>query len=119
VTLGAVGAAAGLGLEPTFSLGGVGDVSTGATSPGRPQATAAAGRTPSLVDQLAPKTPATGSAPVLAPTPRGLRGILDGLSAYQVQTLYAVLALGAVTLFVGWRGTVLMRHGLPGGWRRR
>lgn len=109
ITLGAVGAAAGVGTEPTFDLGGV------PTKPG--QAPTGGAATPSaplggnaLVDKLA--TPA--SAPprsIATPATGALRSFVDLVSKQQLETLYAVLALGSLALFVGWRTAVAVRAG--------
>jgi hypothetical protein len=119
ITLGAVGAAAGVGEEPNFSLGSFGTVPT-------PSARAGAGATgsapTSLGQQLASSGSSVGAVPppqVAAPQAGGLRGILDGFTSGQLETLYAVVTLGAVIVFVGWRGAAVLRHGPPGARRRR
>ncbi len=120
VTLGAVGAAAGVGAEPTFDLGGVGQVPPPAAATGTP---AAAAPPPSgggdLVTGLS--TPPEQSAPAVAnPSQSLLGGFRDLLSKEQLEVLYAVLALGTVGLFVGWRGSmVLSQRRLTGPGRRR
>jgi len=123
VTVGAVGAAAGYGQEPSFDLGSFGTVGKppagGAT--GGSAATGAAGVPGSLGEQLGSGS-AVGAAPppqVAAPQAGGLRGILDGFTSGQIESLYAVVALGAMLLFVGWRGAVLLRNGPPRLRRRR
>jgi hypothetical protein len=121
VTVGAVGAAAGFGQEPTFPLGGVGTVLTPATRGGADNG-AVAGAPGSLASQLGGGANTVAGAPppqVAAPQATGLRGVLDGLTSGQVETLYAVVALGGMLLFIGWRGTVLLRPGPPGTRRRR
>ena len=121
VTVGAVGAAAGFGQEPTFPLGGFGTVPTPASGGSTGDGTAAAAPG-SLANQLGGSSSAVtpGVPPqVAAPQSSGLRAILDGFTSGQVETLYAVLALGAALLFIGWRGTVVLRHGPPGARRRR
>jgi hypothetical protein len=116
VTLGAVGAAAGVGSEPTFDLGGVGQlpVPPGATTVVPPGAVAPTGR--DLVASLgSPQQPAPDLAPA---TPPALRGFVDELSRHALLTLYAVLALGTVGLFTGWRATVVLRRRPLAGGRR-
>jgi hypothetical protein len=122
VTLGAVGAAAGLGTEPTFHLGGFGTVPTPAgtsSSAGGSTVTSAAGGTPQLPKAAAPRGSTASPPQVAAPHSGGFRGLLDGLTSGDVRTIYAVLALGGLAMFVGWRGSVLLRHGLPRGWWQR
>jgi hypothetical protein len=122
VTLGAVGAAAGLGTEPAFHLGGFGTVPTAAGQPsstGGSTAASAAGSTPRLPTATLPRRPSATSPRVATPHVGGLRGLLDGLTSGDVRTIYAVVALGGLMLFVGWRGSVLLRHGLPRGWWQR
>src|SRR4051794_5531086 len=124
VTLGAVGAAAGFGQEPTFDLGSFGTVGQPATGggPGGAPATGGAPGTPGSLGQQLGGSGAVGSAPppqVAAPRTGGLRGLLDGFTSGQIESLYAVVALGVALLFVGWRGAVLLRNGPPRPWRRR
>jgi hypothetical protein len=121
VTLGAVGAAAGFGVEPTLDLGGSGVVPSpevaGGGSAGGPGGATAPGSLGSQLGAGGGVPPAT--APQLAAGQAGgLRGFLDGFGRGQVETLYAVLALGAVLMFVGWRGATVLRHG-PARTRRR
>ncbi|HEX4655748.1 MAG TPA: hypothetical protein VH274_08400 [Mycobacteriales bacterium] len=109
ITIGAVGAAAGVGTEPTFTLGSTVARDTPASTPGQ---STPAGGVPlggnDLVGKLA--TPAPTAAPnVAAPGP--LRGFVDLISKAQIETLYAVLALGSLALFIGWRATVAIRMG--------
>src|SRR4051812_8200686 len=121
VTLGAVGAAAGYGQEPSFDLGSFGTVGRPRASGGPGDGPAAAGAPGSIGDQLGSGT-AAGAAPppqVAAPQSGALRGILDGFTSGQIESLYAVVALGVALLFIGWRGAVLLRHGPPGARRRR
>jgi hypothetical protein len=119
VTLGAVGAAAGIGEEPSFSLGGFGTVPTPAAGGGGGSAASAP---TSLGQQLGSSGGSVGAVPppqVAAPQAGGLRGILDGFTSGQLETLYAVVTLGSVIVFVGWRGAAVLRHGPPGARRRR
>lgn len=111
ITIGAVGAAAGIGTEPIFTLGSSEPTST-SNPPGNvgtgPQQPAPPGGN-DLVDKL-------GSAPVAEPTvapraPAALRGFVDLVSKNQIETLYAVLALGSLALFIGWRAAVTVRAG--------
>jgi hypothetical protein len=118
VTLGAVGAAAGHGREPVFA-----GSSTGRTGGGPPSQTGqplTSGGQPlaggDLVNGLA-ATP-TQPAPTIAPSQSMLRSLQDLLSAGQLETLYAVLALGSFGLFIGWRATVLARRRQLVGGRR-
>jgi hypothetical protein len=107
LVLGAAGAAATLGHEPSFSLGGV-TPSFPATAPtSSPPASALPGS-----GQLAPS--AAGPPPTTAPPPAGpgvgvLRGLLDAISRHAIDSLYLVLALGTAGLFVGWRVAVALR----------
>src|SRR3954452_14204533 len=124
VTLGAVGAAAGYGQEPSFDLGSFGTVGRPATGggPGGAPATGGAPGAPGSLGQQLSSGGAVGSAPppqVAAPQTGGLRGFLDGFTSGQIESLYAVVALGVALLFVGWRGAVLLRNGPPRPWRRR
>lgn len=113
ITLGAVGAAAGVGTQPSFALTNVGPGST--TTPSAPVGT---GTPPSvaplggsdLVSGLATPTPANPPS-VAAPGPAVLRGFADLVSKAQIETLYAVLALGTLALFLGWRAAVTIRAG--------
>jgi hypothetical protein len=121
VTLGAVGAAAGYGQEPSFDLGSFGTVGQPRASGRAGGGSAAAGAPGSIGDPLGSGT-AVGAAPppqVAAPQAGGLRGILDGFTSGQIESLYAGVALGVALLFIGWRGAVLLRHGPPGARRRR
>ena len=120
VTLGAVGAAAGIGQEPSFPLGSFGTVPTPAAGSGG----STAGSAPtSLGQQLGGTTGGQAGAvlppQVAAPQATGLRGILDGFTSGQLETVYAVVTLGAVIVFIGWRGAAVLRHGPPGARRRR
>ena len=121
VTLGAVGAAAGFGVEPTIdNFGDFGPV----PAPGAGSSTsgsAAAGAPGSLGGQLGGSAGGVPAAPpqVAAPQAGSWHGFLDGFTSGQVATLYAVLALGAVILFIGWRGAAVLRHGPTRPWRRR
>jgi len=120
VTLGAVGAAAGIGEEPSFDLGSFGTVPTPSAGGSGGSSTGAAPT--SLGQQVGGARGQAGAVPppqVAAPRASGLRGILDGFTSGQLETLYAVVTLGAVVLFVGWRGAAVLRHGPPGARRRR
>lgn len=122
VTLGAVGAAAGFGTDPTFDLGGFGTIPSPAAQAGG--ASTAGSTTAGAPGSLGSQLGASGSAPagaphVAAPQAGGFRGFLDGFDRGQVDTLYAVLALGTAVMFIGWRGAVLLRHGPPRARRRR
>jgi hypothetical protein len=121
VTVGAVGAAAGFGQEPSFDLGSFGTVGRPAAHGGAGGGSAAAGAPGSLGSRLGGSAPAGAAPPpqVAAPQAGGLRGILDGFTSGQIESLYAVVALGAALLFVGWRGAVLLRNGPPRPRRRR
>jgi hypothetical protein len=112
VTIGAVGAAAGIGSEPLFSLGSV-------TSPSPPGTTPTGQSTPTraaplggneLVGTLATSPPSTPPS-VAGRSPGALRGFVDLVSKNQLETLYAVLALGSLALFIGWRATAVLRAG--------
>jgi hypothetical protein len=113
ITIGAVGATAGVGTEPFFGLGGA--------APGAPAPTLGNARSPStqastlvagndLVSELATPTPAA-SPDLASGAPGVLRNIVDHISKAQLETLYAVLALGSLTLFIGWRAAVAVRAG--------
>jgi hypothetical protein len=112
ISIGAVGAAAGVGVQPAFDLG---SVTPGATSP----PSSSGGHTPQgseplggndLVDKLA-ATAAESPPSIAGDAPAVLRGLLDLVSKQQVETLYAVLALGSLALFIGWRAAVAVRAG--------
>ena len=121
VTVGAVGAAAGYGQEPSFPLGSFGTVGRPPAGGGTTGGSALAGAPGSIGDQLGSGS-AVGAAPppqIAAPQTGGLRGILDGFTSRQIESLYAVVAIGAALLFVGWRGAVLLRNGPPRLRRRR
>lgn len=118
VTLGAVGAAAGVGHEPTFDLGGVGTVpGPGSGSNGGNESVVAgappAGGGPGAV--TAGSTPPNNSPRVAAPAQQPTSGIADLLSKEQLEILYVVLALGTAALFLGWRGSVLLSRAIGAG----
>jgi hypothetical protein len=69
-----------------------------------------------LLTGLAP-TPSQ-PAPAVAPATPLLRRFEDLLPAGQLETLYAVLALGTLGLFLAWRAGVLVRHRPISGGRR-
>ncbi|MDQ1703789.1 MAG: hypothetical protein QOF18_155 [Frankiaceae bacterium] len=118
ITLGAVGAAAGHGREPVFASGGAGQ--PGGGPPGQPAPPGTTGGQPlaggDLVSGLA--TTPTQPAPTVAPSQSLLRSFRDLLSGGQLETLYAVLALGSLGLFFGWRVAVLARRRPVVGGRR-
>jgi hypothetical protein len=114
ISIGAVGAAAGVGTQPTFDLG---DITPSVNSEGVPTTPAGAGTSAGtapltgndLVQELA--APAV-TPPNIAPDGAGvLRGFFDRVSKAQLETLYAVLALGSFGLFIGWRAAVSIRTG--------
>jgi hypothetical protein len=111
ITIGAVGAAAGIGSEPIFTVGSSEPTST-ANRPGNvgpsPQQPAPLGGN-DLVDQLG--SPAAAAPSVASGAPGVLRGFVDLVSKNQIETLYAVLALGTLALFIGWRAAVVVRAG--------
>jgi hypothetical protein len=110
VTLGAVGAAVGAGRQPTFDLGGVGPVGQ---QPGTGGHVRTGGQAPpgggDLLTGLS-NTPAQAPPTVAPPAGSLLRRFADALSRRQVELLYAALALGTMTLFLGWRGAVVLRR---------
>jgi hypothetical protein len=106
LTLGAVGAVAGANAQPSFALGGSFPLS--GPSAGAPANAA-------LADNPLLGVPSAGGAvqaPQVSPPVRFLRGVLDGFTT-DLADLYAVLALGTVGLFVGWRATVALRRARP------
>lgn len=109
VTLGAAGAVAAAQTQPGFDLGGI-------VAPGMPIPPATAPVTtstnPGLPTQVGQPAP-PASAPVVASRPAPIRFVLD---AFSLQNLYAVIALGTVLMFVGWRGMWAFRS-LRRGWR--
>ena len=117
VALGAVGAAAGIGVQPTFPLGGL-NPAPGVSSPppAGSQPTAPhplAG--PALVKGLTAQRQPAVAAP--APSTASFRGFADLLSREALEHLYAVLALGSLGLFVGWRALIALRRRPAGGSR--
>lgn len=112
VTFGAVGVAAGLGTEPTFNLGVPAPTpaaAAGGPTSGSPVATGpVSGNT--FVRQLAGAP--QSAPPSVAATQTGvLRGFVDLVSKNDMESLYLVLALGSLALFVGWRTAVAIRPG--------
>ena len=108
VTIGAVGAAAGFGTEPTFPVGDTGQQ----THLGSPPDAAARTGTPAggntFVNKLA--RPSQSAPPAVATAPRNvLRVFIDVVSKADMESLYLVMALGTLTLFVGWRAAVSIR----------
>jgi hypothetical protein len=109
VTLGAVGAASALGAEPTFNLGTRAPAPAGtAASTGAGPATAGLAGGNSFVSRLAQPSQ-TAPPAVAASLPGPLRGFVDFLSKRDLESLYLVLALGTVALFIGWRTAVAIR----------
>jgi hypothetical protein len=121
VTLGAVGAAAGFGVEPTLDLGGFGVVPTPRAATGSSSSSSSTASAPgSTGSQLGGGAGAVPAAPPqVAPQASGIRGFLDGFSSGDIETLYAVLALGVAVLFIGWRAAAVVRRGLLRAGRRR
>ena len=111
ITIGAVGAAAGVGIEPTFfgapsTIGPAQPTQAGRVGTSVPAATPPGGN--DLVSKLS--TPA--ATPAIASPPTGpIRAVADLISKAQLETLYAVLALGTLALFIGWRAAVTLRTG--------
>jgi hypothetical protein len=118
ITLGAVGAAAGVGIEPRFDLGGVGSVPPTHPRPGAvPPRTS--GTPPLAGNDLVGDLAGTAAAPppaVATPAPAITRAF-DVLSREALENLYAVIALGTTLLFLGWRAAAVLRRrgGLAGG----
>jgi hypothetical protein len=106
LTLGAVGAVAGANAQPSFALGGSFPLTPPAA---RGPADTALADNPLLG---APGATAPVRAPAVSPPVRLLRGVLDGFTT-GLADLYAVLALGTMALFVGWRVTVAVRRSRP------
>lgn len=111
LTLGAVGVVAGANAAPTFDLGGITPLPA---TPGAPPA----GAVPtSSGGGAVAALPLPAREPVVS-TPRGLlHYFLDGFTT-DLANLYAVLALGTVALFVGWRGVIALRRRRPVGGTR-
>jgi hypothetical protein len=111
ISIGAVGAAAGVGSQPAFALpdGTLPTMDTTATSGTSGPARSSPLGGNDLVSKLATARPET--APSLAGRPNILRGFVDVVSKTQLETLYAVLALGSLALFIGWRTAVSLRRG--------
>ena len=120
ITFGAVGAAAGVGTEPSFDVGGVGTIPSG-HHPSRPGSAAARVPSGGQATGTAITTPPDQSAPSVAQPPQSLMGgFRDILSKDKLEILYAVLALGTLALFIGWRGSMLLtQRRLAAGRRRR
>ncbi|HEU5034987.1 MAG TPA: hypothetical protein VFT62_09560 [Mycobacteriales bacterium] len=108
ITLGAVGAAVGIGQEPTFNLGGAGQVppaSTGSSAP----LPATGGPAPAGGAVTGSAPPPNQPGPNVAAQPPALAGGFTNLLARdRLDLLYAVLALGTAALFISWRGSVLL-----------
>jgi hypothetical protein len=110
LTLGSVGAAAALNLTPTFNLGGFG-LAPVAGTPGTPGIPGTPGRAGVALPGSTGLT-APGQPPQVANGSPGLfRALLDSLSRRDGETIYLVIALGTVGMFLAWRGGV--------AWRRR
>lgn len=111
ISIGAVGAAAGVGKQATFDLGDVTPSGTTPRAPSSPGAGSAPDSGPlggnDLVQQLAAAAPPD----VAVDGTNVLRGFADLISKSQLETLYAVLALGSLALFIGWRAAVAIRTG--------
>ena len=110
VTLGAVGAVAGANAEPAFALGGAFPLSSVPQPP--------TGSNAALADNplLGVPPTATGVAPQVSAPTAFVRGILDGFRT-DLADLYAVLALGTLLLFIGWRAAVALRRSRPAAGR--
>jgi hypothetical protein len=113
----------------SVQLGGAGIAGTSqrqiaiGTAPAGATGTGAAGRGPSVAaapgttsggTPAVPGTPGTPGTPAQpAPTsmaaPHASAGVLDGLSRVPLDALYLVLALGSAAIFLGWRGSALLR----------
>ena len=110
VTLGAVGAVAGANAEPAFALGGAFPLASTPTPPSAANA--------SLADN--PLLGVSSAPPPAAPMVSGptslVRTVLDGFTT-DLADLYAVLALGTVLLFIGWRASVALRRTRPAAGR--
>ena len=112
ISIGAVGAAAGVGIQPTFDLDGVTPQGPAATTPSRGDGAVTADRAPLGGNDLVQGLETPASPPSVAPAGTGvLRGFVDAISKTQLETLYAVLALGSLGLFIGWRAAVAVRTG--------
>lgn len=113
LTLGAVGAAVAIGHEPTFHLGGVGQIPPPSPAPTAPQAGAAPTQPVGPGSASAAAPPADTTAPAVAgPAPTLAGGLRRLLERDSLDILYAVLALGTAALFLGWRGSVLLGRGM-------
>lgn len=118
VALGSVGAVAGLGHDGAFPLGDIDPLPDDPVAGAPDRGVRADGPLTGadLVDGLT--NPPGQVPPAVAPQTGVLRGFLDRISAAAVEQLYAVMALGAIGLLLGWRATVaLRRHRRPIGWR--
>ena len=110
VTIGAVGAVAGANAEPAFALGGAFPLSSVPSAP--------AGSNAAIADNPLLGLPAsTPGAPLQAGGRVSfVRSVLDGFRT-DLANLYAVLALGTVLLFIGWRASVALRRHRPAAGR--
>jgi len=108
ITLGSAGAVAATQAQPAFDLGGIITPAT-AFPPALPPAVAPA-TNPGLPQQAGSSVP-PAAAPVVASRPGVVRFVLD---AFSLRDLYAVVALGTVLMFVGWRAVAAV-----GSFRRR
>ncbi|MBV9291431.1 MAG: hypothetical protein JO222_03190 [Frankiales bacterium] len=108
ITLGSVGAVAGLANDRSIVIGGTSPlppVPTSAPPPAPPGTTPVAGGPPATVPGVT-----TGVPPTVAPPAGALRSFVDLLGRDVIEDLYAVLALGTLALFLGWRMTVAGTH---------
>jgi hypothetical protein len=111
ITIGAVGAAAGIGTDSILTVGSLVPLDHGKSAGSQgtdPQPPAPPGGN-DLVDKLG--LPAAAAPSVVSGRPTILRGFVDLVSKNQIETLYAVLALGSLALFIGWRAAVTVRAG--------
>lgn len=110
ITIGAVGAVAGANSEPAFDLGGVFPLGPPTQPAGATGGGTGGGATSSVITGGTTSTTTdSGQPPTVAQRPGLLRGVLDGFTT-NLADLYAVIALGSVTLFVGWRGAMAARR---------
>lgn len=103
ITLGSAGAVAASQTQPNFDLGGI-ITPTTAFPPTLPPATTPV-TTPGLPPQVTQANP-PAAPPVVAIRPGLVRFVLD---AFSLRDLYAVVALGTVLMFFGWRALIAVR----------
>lgn len=103
ITLGSAGAVAASQSQPSFDLGGILTPTTSfpTTVPPATVPDTAPGSPPQTVQSAPPAAP-----PVVASRPSLVRFVLD---AFSLRDLYAVVALGTVLMFVGWRALSALR----------